>query len=175
MSRSPRNLDHTSDRPAHPPAPDLSDEIAHRIAQLRDAVRQTATHRDPVATTPPPDHAPPDVAWAAQQIERIRSRRARRMVDVRIGKLIQTTGKHAATVQRRLGDLIQLWETHVPPDLASRTTLTALRGGILHVTADSAPVAYELDRLLRGGLLAALRANFTGTLARVKVRVGPGA
>ena len=50
--------------------------------------------------------------------------------------------------------------------------MTSMRGGVLRVTVPSSTVGYELDRLLREGLLADLRSRFRGTLSRVVVRVG---
>ncbi len=82
-------------------------------------------------------------------------------------------------MQRRFGRLIDAWEAVLPGELAKRTAITALRGGVAHVVADSSPVAYEVNRVLREGALAALRAQTGAAVARVKVTVGraspPGA
>ena len=46
-------------------------------------------------------------------------------------------------------------------------------GGTYVAWAESSAVNYELDRLLREGLLGVIRMRFAGTLTRVKVSVGP--
>lgn len=109
---------------------------------------------------------------AAREIENVRRHRARPPRDVSIGGLLQATQTHAEKVQRRAGALIELWATLLPPDLVSRTEITALRGSILHVRADSSAVAFDLDRRLRGGVLATMRERSAATLTRVRVTVG---
>jgi len=47
-----------------------------------------------------------------------------------------------------------------------------MRGGVARVTASSSATAFQLDRLLRGGLLKSLRAACATTLTRVEVRTG---
>ena len=73
---------------------------------------------------------------------------------------------------RLAGALVDLWTSLVPPEVASRTEIIAMRGSILNVRADSSSVAFDLDRRLRSGLLAALRERSATTLTRVKVTVG---
>lgn len=106
---------------------------------------------------------------AAREIDRLRAARVRPARDLSIASLINATHKRAADVQRRLGELIEIWEALVPEELSSHTRLTALRGSVLHVAVDSSPIAFELDRLLREGLDVALRQRYRRTLTRVKV------
>ena len=109
----------------------------------------------------------------ADQIERLRSWRAPPEIDTSIGQVVADVAANARRHGQRLGALVDLWEELVPSVLVGRTRITALRGGTLHVAADSASTAYELDRLLRGGLEQALRRRYAATLTRVKVTVGP--
>ena len=67
---------------------------------------------------------------------------------------------------------MDIWEAMLPEDLASRCRIDTVRRGVAHVLVDSPATAFEIDRRLRGGLLDALRAAFTGTLVRVKMKVG---
>ncbi len=113
------------------------------------------------------------VEQAASHIEKLRGFRQWRGKDVSITALISAQQRQAASVHRRLGELIELWMEHVPPNIASRTTLTTMRGGVLHVTAESSAVRFEADRLLREGLLAELRRQYRGTLSTVKITVAP--
>lgn len=114
--------------------------------------------------------------WAmpdpARQIETLRALRSRPERDLRVGDLIKRTLKENSQRQKRLGQLIDLWEELVPRDLAAKTVIEHLRAGVLHVTVDSSATAYELDRQLREGLEALLRSRYRGTLVRVKVKVG---
>ena len=115
---------------------------------------------------------PADVVEATREIERLRRHRGWRERDLSISGVVTDTLRSSTSLQRKLGALIDLWQTRVPPDLVRRTRLSGLRGGVLHVSAESAAVAFELDRLLRQGLLSELRQAYRGTLSRVKVTPG---
>jgi predicted nucleic acid-binding Zn ribbon protein len=143
-------------------------EQARRIAELIATIRGDRQEARPVgpASSPREEGA---VVGAARAIEQLRRHRVRPGRDVSISSIVARTQREAARTQRQLGSVIALWQEMVPTEIATRTTLTAIRGGVLHVRADSAAVSYELDRRLREGLLAALRARHAGTLARVKV------
>ena len=108
----------------------------------------------------------------AMRIEQLRQYRARPQRDVSIAGLIRSAATQASRTNRHLGQLIELWEQHVPAELAAKTTITALRGGVLHITVESSSVIYELDRLLREGLEQQLRSSYQGNLMRVRLRAG---
>lgn len=108
---------------------------------------------------------------AARAIERLREYRVRRKPDLSVTPMIEAIARRSTRAEKRLGQLVDLWEAGIPPEIAAHTRLKSLRGGVLHATADSAAVAYELDRLLREGLLATLRKSYNGPLSRVRVTV----
>jgi hypothetical protein len=109
-----------------------------------------------------------------ERIELLRKRRGPRgpAPDFSISKIVGIAQAEAQRYHRRLGALMDLWQELVPPDLAQHTKLTNFRGSVLNVTVDSASISYELDRLLRDGLLAQLRQRHRGTLFRVRLSVG---
>ena len=119
----------------------------------------------------PGAEAEPAVVEAARAIENLRRHRAWAPRDISIGDLLRATQTNAERVRRRAGVMVDLWTTLLPPELASRTEIIALRGGVLHVRADSSAVAFEIDRRLRGGLLAAMRERSSSTLTRVRVTI----
>jgi len=74
---------------------------------------------------------------------------------------------------RQLGQLVPHWEELLPDELLPHTRLESLSRGVLHVTVSDASKHYELDRLLRGGLMHELQQAAGGAnLRRVKVQVG---
>ncbi len=79
--------------------------------------------------------------------------------------------RDAKRTHRHMGDFIEHWQTMLPGELVARPSIEGVRGGTIHVRADSAAVSFELDRLLRGGLLTSLRSACSITVADVKVRV----
>jgi predicted nucleic acid-binding Zn ribbon protein len=109
---------------------------------------------------------------AARQLEKLRQLRCKPLPDLSIARLVGSTADHARRTQKKLGELIALWEEIVPAEVAAHTSVTGLRAGVLHVVVDSSSAAYDLDRLLRGGVLDVLRKRFRGSLVRVKTRVG---
>ncbi|MHC5002350.1 MAG: DciA family protein [Planctomycetota bacterium] len=109
-----------------------------------------------------------------RQLEQLRERRARPERDLSIRSMVQATADALRRTERGLGELIEHWQAVVPPDLAARSSLAALRGGVLEVRVDSASVRYELDRVLRSGGLRELQRRYRGTLVRVRLRLGTG-
>ena len=105
-------------------------------------------------------------------IEQLRKWRARPDFEVAIGSLIEAKLVEARRVRKRLGSFVELWETLLPDELASNTRVTAIRGGVVHVTVDTSASAYELDRRLREGLEQQMRRAYGKTFVRVKVKVG---
>jgi hypothetical protein len=73
---------------------------------------------------------------------------------------------------RQIGRLAEVWDEVVPRPFADHTALEGFRSGTLTVIVDSAPHRFQLRQLLDGGLLAELRARFSGALN--KVRLVPG-
>ena len=155
-------------------------------AHLRDVVRQieamrrqhgsnaaspSTLHAGDVTSACGPETGRPGKApeEAAREIQRLGASRARFARELSIAAILTATRKQATDVHRRLGELIELWEELVPQEIAAHTTLAALKGGVLHVTVDSSSIAYELDRLLREGLVITLRRRYRSTLTRVKV------
>jgi predicted nucleic acid-binding Zn ribbon protein len=108
----------------------------------------------------------------SDQIEQLRATRGWRDHDVALGPLVESLAARARRTERKLGAFIDLWEQMVSGELAGRTRVTAIRGGVVHVAADSASTVYELDRMLRGGLEQEIRRRYQATLTRIKVTVG---
>jgi len=72
---------------------------------------------------------------------------------------------------RQLGQLIELWADALPDELVQRTRLRSFQRGTLNVSVPDSSTRYRLDRLLRGGVEARVRAAFKGNLRAIKVRV----
>src|SRR5262245_15070974 len=109
---------------------------------------------------------------AQAELERLRSRRARPERAVPIAATVSAIAADVRRTHKRHGELIELWERFVPADLAAQSSIVSFRGGVAQVQVESAAASFEIDRLLRSGVLATLRQNFSGTLTRIKVKVG---
>ncbi len=108
----------------------------------------------------------------AEALQRLRQLRARRQPGEPIGPLVSAVAQRADRTQQRLGAFVDLWEALLPAEVSLRTRVSAMRGGVALVVADSSATAYELDRRLRGGLELELRRRYSGTLVRIRISVG---
>lgn len=105
-------------------------------------------------------------------LQQLREWRSPREVPPVYSRAINRIQKNARGTHRHLGDFIEQWERLLPESLACQTTVEFSRGGTVHIKAKSAAISYEIDRLLREGLLTNLRRNCSMTVANIKVRVG---
>lgn len=156
-------------RPMAKPGPH-DDDRARAVLEEIERIRS----RSVVPTRTVSKDGPPsaEVRQVVDTIERRRALAARRQRDLSIAGAIDGIRRKSKQANRRLGELVSLWEELLPSDFVAQTRMTSLRGGVLRVTVASSAIGYELDRRLREGLLADLRSRFGGTLARVTVRVG---
>ncbi len=106
------------------------------------------------------------------EIRRLQALRGRPERETSISPLVAGKAAEARRAERGLGSFVDLWEGVMPQELALRTRVTGLRGGVVQVTVDSSSTAWELDRLLREGLQEQLRRAYGRTLLRVRITVG---
>jgi hypothetical protein len=71
----------------------------------------------------------------------------------------------------KLDGIAELWQTHVPANLKSRSQLVGFAKGVLTVALDSATIRAELDARLRAGLLRQLQTDSKGLIFKVKTCV----
>lgn len=108
---------------------------------------------------------------AANDLMRLRSLRTKPPRDQTITAIVSRTATELSQAQRRMGELVTLWEQLVPADLARQTSLISMSRGVLHVAVDSSSVMFQLDRVLRGGVTDSLRNAYRGSLSRIKLRL----
>ena len=73
---------------------------------------------------------------------------------------------------RQLGELARVWDQVIPEEFHDHTALEGFSRGTLTVLVDSAPHSYQLETLLREGLLRLITQRFSGALNRVKLVPG---
>jgi|TARA_B100000959_G_scaffold184578_1_gene192887 hypothetical protein len=71
---------------------------------------------------------------------------------------------------RQSSSLVEAWDELVPSHIAKQATIVSIRNGVLEVATDGAAVAYQLNRLVRSGLLRDLQRASKGTLKKIKIR-----
>ncbi|MEZ6189732.1 MAG: DciA family protein [Phycisphaerales bacterium] len=105
-------------------------------------------------------------------LDGLRERRNRKDPDLSLSFLAGQFKREVQKPFEQLGKLTEIWGELVPPDLAAHTRLEGLSRGVLRVSVDSSGRLYELDRLLRGGVLDELITRHRGkALRRVDLKV----
>jgi hypothetical protein len=107
---------------------------------------------------------------ASNQLEQIRLWRKRNFRDSSISATILELRKSLKKTNKQLTQIMQAWDLHVPAHIHKNAIPTSLRGGILEITVDDSPTAYQLNQLIRAGLLNTLQTNCSSTLKKIKVR-----
>ena len=75
-----------------------------------------------------------------------------------VGDLVRKEAVALRSVARRAVDAIEAWAAVAPPLVARLATAQKSGGGVLMLTVGSVAARFQVDRWLRGGGLAALRA-----------------
>jgi hypothetical protein len=123
-----------------------------------------------LATPSQPASAPTDprLAW----IDRTRVYRAIRERDTTIDRVVHGLEREFTDRQRTLGDVIDAWNSLVPPALRAHVSVAGVSAGTLTLSVASSGASYELSRALRDGLERRMVELLPGRVRRIKVRVG---
>ena len=105
------------------------------------------------------------------QLEQLRKWRARRDKDISIGATIEKLRRNLKKSNKQLTQLVEAWDELVPSHIHQNTNPISFRGGVLEVYADGSPTVYQLNRIIRAGLLRELQQRCSGTLNQIRVRV----
>lgn len=112
----------------------------------------------------------PSRTTPAQQLDNLRKFRNAKPLNLGIGADVASIAKRVMRQAKASGGLHESWATLVPPELAGVTAPRAISAaGVLTVEAQDAAAKYGLDRWVRGGGLAQLRAAASVTLRSVKI------
>ena len=106
---------------------------------------------------------------AHAKLELIRRRTGRSERDFAINGVLSGIRREASRPRKSSRSFIDAWEAVVPAKFASGTRVRSITGGVARVGVKSSALGFELDRALRGGLLASLREAYGGVLRRVRV------
>jgi hypothetical protein len=105
------------------------------------------------------------------QIEQLQKWRSRRKVDMRIDTTMNSICKSLKNINKQLVQIQEAWSEFVPNRLNTVAVPTALRNGVLEITVDGSPTAFQVNRLIRSGLLRQLQQRSGQTLKQIRVRV----
>lgn len=120
----------------------------------------------------PVDRSDAELAVAAAGLERLRGHRVRRRDASGIDGLVATIRRDANRNRTGVGSFVEAWEEEVPEALRSGSSIRSIRGGVARIDVPDAATKYELEQVLRGGLLARLRLRFGQPLRRIRIEAG---
>ena len=108
---------------------------------------------------------------ASIKLEQLQKWRVRRKRDLSIDSVMHTFCGSLKKTNKQLLQIQEAWEECVPKRLHEVAILISLRSGILEVSVDGSPTAFQINRLIRSGLLRKLQQSCSGSLKQIRVRI----
>ncbi len=105
------------------------------------------------------------------QVEQLREWRKRKVRDTSIESSILEFRKTLKKTNKQLSQIMETWDNLVPQNLANNATPISLRAGVLEVSVTDSSTSYQLNQLVRAGLLIKLQQQCSGTLKQIRIRV----
>ena len=111
------------------------------------------------------------MANLSNKLEQIRSWRERNFRDLSIEPTIIELRKSLKKTNKQLSQILEVWDVEVPEQIRLRAIPTSLRRGTLEVTIDDSSTSYQLNQLIRAGLLSTMQSKCGGGITKIKVRI----
>ena len=108
---------------------------------------------------------------AAIKIEQLKKWRSSRKRDLRIDTAMNVFCRSLKKTNKQLVQIQEAWNELVPHQYHAVAIPIAFRGGILDVVVDGSPTAYQVNRLIRSGLLRQLQQRCPCTLRQIRIRI----
>ncbi len=105
------------------------------------------------------------------KLEQIRKWRKRKFRDTSIDASILEFRRTLKKTNKQLSQVLEAWDEIVPEQINKSAIPTSLRSGVLEVSVNDSPTAYQLNQLIRTGLLHQLQQRSCGTLKQIKVQL----
>lgn len=104
-----------------------------------------------------------------RQLENLRNWRANKERDISITTSIIQLQRNLKKSNRQLSQIADVWKLEVPHHIYENTHPISLKRGVLEIAANGSSTAYQLQRLIRNGLLDSLQKRVTRPLKKIKV------
>ena len=105
------------------------------------------------------------------QVEQLREWRKRKVRDTSIESSLIEFRKSLKKSNKQLAQIMQAWDNEVPQQLSQNAIPISLRAGILEISVTDSSTSYQLNQLIRAGLLCKLQKQCVGTLKQIRVRI----
>ncbi len=104
------------------------------------------------------------------KIEQLQKWRCARKRELRIDSVMNSFCRSLKKTNKQLSQIQAAWEELLPEAMRRVSFPISFRNGILVVSVDGSPTAYQLNRLIRSGLLRQLQRTCSGTLRQIRVQ-----
>ena len=105
----------------------------------------------------------------ADKLEKLRTWRGREDRDLTLKRDLIALQRTLKKTNKQLSQIYELWESVVPEKIQSSAHPISLQRGVLEIAANGSPTSYQLQRLIREGLLQALQSQCTTHLKKIKI------
>tara|TARA_B100001750_G_C15403217_1_gene543721 strand:- start:265 stop:660 length:396 start_codon:yes stop_codon:yes gene_type:complete len=104
-----------------------------------------------------------------RQLKNLRKWRGRKDRDISIASSIIELERNLKKSNRQLSQIADIWKSEVPCHIYENTHPISLQKGVLEIAVNGSSIAYQLQRLIRNGLLDSLQTKVTKPLRKIKV------
>ena len=105
----------------------------------------------------------------SRKLENLRKWRGPKERDLSVKSELLSLQKTIKTGNKQLVQISEIWESAVPHHIRENTYPISLKNGVLEIAANGSPTSYQLQRLIREGLLQKLKDHCTSTIKRIKI------
>ena len=106
-----------------------------------------------------------------RKLEQLREWRGRRERDLTMQKTLANLKRTLKRSNTQLLQIAEVWKEEVPEFIYEQTHPISLKNGVLEVAANGSAMSYQLQQLIRGGLLKKLQTQIHVPLKKIKVRL----
>ena len=106
-----------------------------------------------------------------RKLEQLREWRGRRERDLTMQKTLANLKRTLKRSNTQLLQIAEVWKEEVPEFIYEQTHPISLKNGVLEVAVNGSAMSYQLQQLIRGGLLKKLQTQIHVPLKKIKVRL----
>ena len=106
-----------------------------------------------------------------RKLEQLREWRGRKDRDLSVQKTLAHLKRSLKRSNTQLLQIAEVWKAEVPEIIYEQTHPVSLKNGVLQVAVNGSAMSYQLQQLIRGGLLQKLQTQINTPLRKIKVKL----
>ena len=105
----------------------------------------------------------------SRKLQNLRKWRGPKDKDLSIQKELLSLQRTIKKGNKQLVQISEVWASAVPHHIQENTYPISLKNGVLEIAANGSPTSYQLQRLIREGLLKDIKERCTSSVKRIKI------